>query len=129
MLDCILDTAENFRGCDVTGHAHDEQVAETLVEDKLRWDARIGAAEDGGEWVLSRNDLDTSCRRLVRMNRLARDEASIAIHQILKGLIGTDGGMLGGGKEGRDSQKGQKRSLHVSMTGNCNARVQPCSPV
>jgi hypothetical protein len=39
-------------GDDIARDADDEQVAESLIEDQLRWDSRIGAAKDNRERLL-----------------------------------------------------------------------------
>ena len=44
--------ADDVRGDDVAGHAHDEQVAESLIEQQLRGHARIAAPQNGGKGML-----------------------------------------------------------------------------
>ena len=41
-------------GADIAGNSHDEEVADSGVEDVLDRGTGVGAAQDGGEWVLSR---------------------------------------------------------------------------
>jgi hypothetical protein len=48
----VFEAADDFRRCDVTGDARDEDVSDGLVEDDLDGQARIGSGEDGGEGLL-----------------------------------------------------------------------------
>ena len=86
-----LDAADLRRRDDVAGHADHEQIAQTLIEDDLGGHARIGAAEDDGEWLLPGGELHPA--RGVRERRLAahvRDEAAIAFAQPVERFAGGD---------------------------------------
>jgi hypothetical protein len=52
VLDGVLDAAQRVVINHVAGLAHDEEVAQTLVEQDLGPGARVGAAEDDGHGVL-----------------------------------------------------------------------------
>jgi hypothetical protein len=57
----ILDAPQHLGRHDVAGHADDEEVAEPLIEQELRWNARIAAPEDRRERLLARDHL-RQCR-------------------------------------------------------------------
>src|SRR4029453_6193976 len=77
-----LDAADLGRRHDVAGHADHEQIAEALIEDQLRRDARARAAQDDREGFLSRDQLGTPSRvREERRDRLIRGEAAVSFPQ------------------------------------------------
>ena len=50
--------AADLRGSDdVSGNADDEEIPQALVEHDLCWDARVGASENDGEWLLAFGEL------------------------------------------------------------------------
>ena len=74
-----LDAADLGRRDDVAGDADDEQVAQPLVEDNLRWDSRVRTAEDNCEWLLTCSELTTSCLSQERVDAAhPRREASVS---------------------------------------------------
>ena len=73
---------------DIARDPDDEQIAEPLIEDQLRGDARVGAAKDDGKRFLSGHELGTS--RRIRQHTfvgLIRGEALIAFPKPLEGLM------------------------------------------
>jgi hypothetical protein len=52
-----FDAADLGRGHDVAGYTYHEQVAQALIEYDLRWNTRVGAAEDDRERLLPRGQL------------------------------------------------------------------------
>ena len=81
--------AADLRGRnDVAGDADDEQIAETLIEDKFSRHAGIRAAEDDRERLLplrQRNTAHVTCRRLSR--RETRREAVVPIFESAEGFL------------------------------------------
>ena len=71
-LDAVLDRAEHSGVDDVPGGAHDEEVAQALVEDDLGGDPRVGAAEDERERPLPVGQLAASGGVLVGVGVRAR---------------------------------------------------------
>ena len=68
-----------------------EQVAETLVEDDLGRQARVGAAEEGGARTLPSRQFVTGVDVLTGMTRLTGHEARVAALHLLPGLRGRGG--------------------------------------
>ena len=80
--DRVLERADDGVGDDLPGVAHDEQVAEPLVEDDLGREARVAAAEQRGVRRLGLGELLAVLDVLPRMQRLAGDEALVAAHHL-----------------------------------------------
>lgn len=55
-----LDATDERRSDDIARDAHDEQVADALIEDEFGGKSRVGAGENGGEWALSRGMLGSA---------------------------------------------------------------------
>ena len=86
-LGCELDAADLRRGDDVAGNAYDEQIAQTLIEDDLGRDPRIGAAENDGEWRLAGRQLVSSRLAGEHVHAAdARDEALVAFPEPIECL-------------------------------------------
>ena len=65
----------------VSGHPNDKEVAQALVENDLRWYARVGTSEYRGKWLLrSRQSVATRLARQVAAGH-ARVEAAVALSQ------------------------------------------------
>jgi hypothetical protein len=56
MLNGVFNAAQGRRVHHFSGGADDEEIAKTLVEDDLRPDAGIRAADNDREWVLAFGD-------------------------------------------------------------------------
>ena len=85
-----LERSEDRRVDDVTGGAHDEHIAETLVENHLRGDARVRAAE---QHDVGRLPVGEDCAvddTLIGMIRFPCDEAFVPGLQVVPGLGGRD---------------------------------------
>jgi hypothetical protein len=67
---------------DVTGNTDDEEVAETLIEDELRGDARIGAGEHDGARVLLGGELVEAPQVHMRMLGMPGSETDVAGNEI-----------------------------------------------
>jgi hypothetical protein len=55
-----LDAADQRRGYDITGHAYDEQISETLIENYFDGHTRVGTTKNGGERLLARCQLEAA---------------------------------------------------------------------
>src|ERR1700722_11329165 len=71
------------RGNDVAGDANDEQVSQSLIKDDFNGYARIGTTENGGEWLLTRGQLETApaTRYGIAVAHGRRHEAAVALLQ------------------------------------------------
>ena len=89
--DAELERAEDAGVDDVAGGAHDEEVAEALVEDDLGGHPRVGAAEEDRERVLLGRDPVPEVHVLVRVGALVGHEPGVARGQHAPGLLGRAG--------------------------------------
>ena len=89
--DAELERAEHAGVDDVAGGAHDEQVAQALVEDDLGGDPGVGAAEEDGERVLLGGDPVPEVHVLVRVGPLVGHEPGVARGEHAPGLLGRAG--------------------------------------
>lgn len=69
--------AEHAGVDDMAGRSHDEEVAETLVEDDFGRHSRVRAAEEDGEWPLFGRKPMPDMDILVGVNALARHEPGV----------------------------------------------------
>ena len=65
--DGVFEAAHNRVGDDLSSVSDDEQVAEALVEDDLRREARVGTAEERGTGALTSGQLVTTLDILPRV--------------------------------------------------------------
>ncbi len=86
-VDAELHRPEDAGVDHMAGRADDEQVTEALVEDDLRRDPRITAAEENGERLLPVADLGPPGGVLPGMQRLAGDESAVAVEEFLPGQV------------------------------------------
>ena len=86
----VFEAGEAILVDEVSGHAHDEQLARTLVEGELGSKAGIRAAHDAGERILRLRAGDAS-GRVVPVGRRIGGIAGVALLQARKRLIGADG--------------------------------------
>ena len=75
MIGRVLEAAETFRAEAVAGHANDEKIVGTLVEDELDRYTRVGAAQDRREGPLRR-----CAGSLARDPEIARVHRNHALH-------------------------------------------------
>src|SRR5690554_690579 len=147
----VLDRADHGRVEHVARGAHDDHVAEALVEDDLGSDARVGAAEDHREGVLAVPEGRAPRGVLVGVLGGALDEALVARAQALPGLGGGQAGghgapwcapgqsssaLVGGSAPGRltviAAMRAQRVSTAVRVSAstarNASRRWAPSSP-
>ena len=86
----VFEAGEAILVDEVSGHAHDEQLARALVEGELGSKAGIRAAHDAGERILPLRAGDAS-GRVVPVGRRIGGIAGVALLQARKRLIGADG--------------------------------------
>ena len=74
MFDCVFDAGEFVHSRYIAGHAHGEQITETLIKNDFRRHSRIRTAKDDGVGILARSQflLSLWCfvRVLVAMSRV-----------------------------------------------------------
>lgn len=73
---------------DVASDADHKQIAHALVEQHLRRDARIGAADDHGFGKLNVGERAKIGRRAARILGFASDKTLVAPHQIGQHIVG-----------------------------------------
>jgi hypothetical protein len=88
MLHRILDTTQHGIIDDVSRHPNNEQVSQTLIEQKLGRNPRISAAENHGKRMLSGFQLLPAGHRLIWMSFFVSKVALIARHQSRQRVIG-----------------------------------------
>ena len=81
MAEGVAQAPQHVGSDDVSGHADDEEVAEPLVEDQLRWNPGVAARQDGGERLLADGQMGTPVRRLVGVADLAGGKPPIALFE------------------------------------------------
>ncbi len=86
--DRVFERAEHALRDDLAGVAHDEQVADALVEDDLGRESRVAAAEEGRVRRLAGGELSTALHVLPWVQRLAANEALVAADHLFPGLGG-----------------------------------------
>ena len=87
----VLQRAHDLRGDHVAGHADDEQLAEAGVEDELRRDARVAAAEDGRVRLLSLRQVGKNLFLHGRKARFAAHEPLVPLDEPRQRLISGHG--------------------------------------
>ena len=85
--DCVFDTAENRVVGDVPRNSYHEEIAQTFIKKQLGSDPRVRAAEDHGEWVLSRNQFASPARGFVRMPFFVTDKTRIPSQKSRERLV------------------------------------------
>ena len=85
----IFEARDHLVAGEISGDAADEQVAARGVEAVFRGDPGIGAAQDGGEWILPFAERFALVAEIVPP-RIAFDVARIAFHQPVQRGIGRD---------------------------------------
>ena len=98
---------------DISCDAHDEKVTDASVEQALKRNARVGAADDGRHRRLSRAGLNDAVHARVRVLRRSGDEAGVAFFEGGQDFVGgwSDGawggeGAVGGEGGGGDCKRG-----------------------
>jgi len=89
--EAVLDAAEHGGIDDVPGRPDHEQVSESLVEDDLRRDARVSAAENERERMLTGGDDRSPPRILVQVERPILDEALVPLEERSDGFLRSGG--------------------------------------
>ncbi len=84
--DGVLEAADHGIGDDLAGVAHDEQIAEALVEDDLGSQAGVRASEECGARRLAAGQSRALLDVLSGMFRLTGDEAGVAALHLLPHL-------------------------------------------
>jgi hypothetical protein len=79
MTDRVVDTLEACASDRVAGETHHEKTAEPLVEDQLRWHARVRTRQDDRERRLSAGKLRAPFGVKVRMPVRVVLEAPVAL--------------------------------------------------
>ena len=93
---------------DISCDAHDEQVTDASVEQALKRNARVGAADDGRHRRLSGAGLDDAVNARVRVLRRSSDEARVAFFEGGEDFVGGwRNGAWGGDGGGADCEGGQ----------------------
>ena len=87
---------------DISCDAHDEKVTDASVEQALKRNARVGAADDGRHRRLSRAGLNDAVHARVRVLRRSCDEAGVAFFERGEDFVSgwTDGAWDGEGDGG-----------------------------
>ena len=92
---------------DISCDAHDKQVTDASVEQALKRNARVGAADDGRHRRLSGAGLEDSVHARVRVLRRSSDEARVAFFEGSEDLVGGwRNGAWGGDGGGADCEGG-----------------------
>jgi hypothetical protein len=89
--DRVLQARDDRLADDLTGVAHDEQVAEAEVEDDLGGESGVGAPEQRRDRVLRGSEVLAASHILVRMPGLVGDETAIAVLHLGPGGCGGEG--------------------------------------
>jgi hypothetical protein len=104
----------------------DKEIAKTLVEDDLRSDAGIRAADNDREWALALAAGAARFRNLFGsgMGQVPRNETGIALDELLERLVRSDFGRFGGERTNETAcDSGQSSDLGDDMnsevTGDC----------
>ena len=84
----VLERAHHLRRDDVAGHAHDEELAESGVEQELWRHARVAAADDGGVGMLAPGEVGQDLFLHRRKPGLAAEEALVAGDEAQQRFIG-----------------------------------------
>src|ERR1700736_4953542 len=88
-----FDTADLRRSHDIASDSDHEQVAETLIEDQLRRNARVRAAKNYCKWLLSAHKLGrTRWNRKNASRFLVGSEAPVSIAQPIESMNGVNHG-------------------------------------
>ncbi len=84
---CKFDATSRTRSHDVSSNANDEQVTETLIENDLRRNPRVGASENDGKRLLARHNFVAVLRTGARLTtRRAGGKALIPLAQAFERL-------------------------------------------
>ncbi|GMA91644.1 hypothetical protein GCM10025869_21730 [Homoserinibacter gongjuensis] len=109
----ILERRDRRVGDHVTGVAHDEQVAEPLVEDDLGRQPGVAASEERDVRLLESGQLLAPLDVLSWVSRGARDEPLIAAHHLPPRVRGGAAGVGVGG--------GHASSFAIAVARNANS--------
>ena len=88
-FDGVFDRSDDRGVEDVPRGAHDERVAEALVEDDFCGDARVRATEDDGERVLGGAEIGAAGRVLVGVRDISVHETRVSCAQSGPGFRGS----------------------------------------
>lgn len=94
MFGSVFDTAERDIVDDVAGGTYNEEIAESLIKHDLGCGARIGAAKNDREGMLAILELRAATGALVRVRKIAGNEAGIACFEPGECCVGLSGGGL-----------------------------------
>jgi hypothetical protein len=111
----IFDAGELGIAGDVAGDADVEQIAETLIEDDLRRDAGVGAAQDGRVGMLIQREFALAGSGLVWVLILFRDVMCVAGLQLAQHRRSGRHSVLGSGDraaQGSAHKRSQDRGSH-----------------
>ena len=87
--DAVFEAGNDLGRGDVAGDAHDEELADVLVEDELHRHPRVGAREHRRERLLLLGGLGLQDRQVfVERLQLAAEIALVAVHQRLQRRVG-----------------------------------------
>jgi hypothetical protein len=106
----VFDRAGFVVGANAARDANDENVAKTLVEEKLDRNAGVAAAEDGRERVLAVfRGVDETVEVRVRVSRFVRSETFVPFDEKAERFFGRDAGtrVAGDGANGDGEEKGE----------------------
>src|SRR5437667_4108068 len=96
MVHRIFNTAEIACRHYIAGHAYDEQVTEPLIEQQLRRNSRIAAAEDSCERVLPGDQLFSPGKAFMPATGTGGSESFIPLQQKSERFAGVSGcGLFG----------------------------------
>jgi len=92
MLDGVLDAAQDLVVDDIARVTHHEQIAQALIEEKFRRNARIGATEDYGKRMLpGRGKFMAPLHLHIRVALPVLHMPPVAFHQPRQRLVRSDG--------------------------------------
>ena len=94
MFGCVFDAAQRDVVHDVSGGAYYEEIAEPLIKHDLGRGARIRAAENDREGMLAILEIRPARGALMRMRKIAGNEASVAGFEPGERRVGLEGGTL-----------------------------------
>ena len=83
--DTVFEARDQFRGCDVTGHAGDEQMPDTLVENQFDRDSLIHTGQHCSEGLLLFHRLRfENAEILVERGHASFGKTGVAVDQLLQ---------------------------------------------
>ncbi len=102
LLDSVFDRTDLIRSGHVAGHPDDKNVADADIKQLFHRDARIGAGQNRGEWMLPGRGLFQTSRFQIRKLALSGDKPQVPFLENGNGFTAAHRAVAGSQNSRRD---------------------------